>query len=397
MTLDERALVEARRAESSESSGPLHGVPFTVKDAIATAGIRTTSGSRLLADNVPARDPPAVARMRAAGAILIAKTNCPEFAFGPRTENELFGRTVNPHDPDLIAGGSSGGCAAAVATRCTPLSLGSDYGGSLRWPAHCCGVAGMRPSPGVVPAEGQVPSPPPGPRAELSLIGPMARTASDMRLALEAIGAQLQDDLPGRVLWTRTEGSHPVRADVGAVVQQAAEALAGAGITVEERRPDGLDGAEALYSRWRATDDLFDLRALGDGSEDRFSPYIRWLLARTEEAHPDADAAAEALALGRRISTELADAVLLLPVALTPALAHEATETEVDGQRITVDGMQVMAPCRAISVLRMPAAAVPAGRSAEGLPAAVQVAGSRGADGRVLAVAETIERELGNA
>jgi Asp-tRNA(Asn)/Glu-tRNA(Gln) amidotransferase A subunit family amidase len=394
VVLADMALEEARRAESSRPAGPLHGVPFTVKDVIATAGIRTTAGSRFLEENVPAEDAPAVARMRAAGGILIAKTNCPEFAFGPRTENDLFGRTVNPHDPALVAGGSSGGCAAAVATGCTPLSLGTDFGGSLRWPPHCCGVAGMRPSHGAVPADGQVPPPAEGPRLELSLIGPVARQTSDLRLVLEVMGVRPADSLPARCIWARDEGTLPVRADAAAAVERAAEALAGAGLEVEERRPDGLEEAEALYSRWRMTDDLADLRAYGEGREDLFSPYMRWLFERVREARSDPTVGADVEALGRRVKEEIGDAVLLLPVALTPAFPHETEAVEVEGQRVEVNGMKVLAPCRAISVLRLPAVAVPAGKSHDGLPVGVQVVGPRGADGVVLAVAELLEHEL---
>jgi amidase len=393
--LAERALEEARWAERQESGGPLHGVPFTVKDVIATGGVRTTAGSLLLKDNVPAQDAPAVARLRAAGGILIAKTNCPEFAFGPRTENEVFGRTVNPHDDRLIPGGSSGGCAAAVATGCTPLSLGTDFGGSLRWPPHCCGVVGMRPSPGVVPAEGQVPPPASGPRSELSLIGPTARTAQDVRLLLEALNGPLDRELPARCLWARDEGTLPVRGDVAAVVEDAAGILASAGLAAEEGRPDGIEEAEPLYSRWRETDDLADLRELGQGREGLFSPYMRWLFESVRKARPDPGIEGRASELERRVASALGDAVLLLPVALTPALPHEATDVVVEGQPIDVNAMKVLAPCRAISSLRLPAVAVPAGISADGLPVGVQVTGPRGADGKVLAVAELIERQTG--
>jgi amidase len=393
--LEENALEEARRAEGTEPAGPLHGVPFTVKDVIATAGIRTTAGSYLLENNVPFEDAPAVARLKAAGGILIAKTNCPELAFGPRTENELFGRTVNPHDPALVAGGSSGGCAAAVATGCTPLSLGTDFGGSLRWPPHCCGVAGMRPSQGVVPAEGQVPPQVAGPRAELSLIGPVARRSDDLRLALEVMGARLTDALPARCLWARGEGTLPVRADVAAPVERAAQALAGAGIEVKEGLPAGLEEAEPLYSRWRATDDLADLRALGEGREELFSPYMRWLFESVRYAEPDPTVIQDVEALGHRVNEAIGDAVLLLPVALTPAFPHETEAVEVEGKRIGVNGMKVLGPCRAISTLRLPAVVVPAGTSDDGLPVGVQVVGPRGADGAVLATARLIECEVG--
>ena len=130
--------------------GPLAGVPFTVKDTLATAGLRATGGSLLLADNVPNRDADVVARLRAAGAVLVGKTNCPEFALQPRTENRIFGGTAHPLDPGRSPGGSSGGCAAAVAGGLVPFSIGGDYGGSIRYPAACTGIYGLRPSYGAV-------------------------------------------------------------------------------------------------------------------------------------------------------------------------------------------------------------------------------------------------------
>ena len=185
-----------------------------------------------------------------------------------------------------------------------------------------------------------------------------------------------------------------MRDDVAAVVERAANALARAGLQVEERRPHGLDEAEALYSRWRATDDLADLRELGAGREEQFTGYIRWLLATASEAKSDPSVADDAAALASRVGDQLTDSVLLLPVALTPAIPHEASEVEVAGRRIDVNGMKLLAPCRAISVLRLPAVAVPAGLSDDGLPIGVQLVGQRGTDGMVLAAAEVIEREL---
>jgi amidase len=266
----------------------------------------------------------------------------------------------------------------------------------LRWPPHCCGVTGMRPSPGAVPAEGQVPPPAPGPRRELSLIGPVAREVCDLRLVLEAMGTPLDDSLPARCLWARGEGTLPVRADVAVAVERAAGVLADAGLEAEERAPAGLDEAEPLYARWRETDDLADLRERVDGREELCSPYIRWLFDKVREARSDPEVAERAAALGRRVSDDLGDAVLLLPVALVPAFPHDVTEVEVEGQSVDVNAMKVLAPCRAVSVLRLPAVAVPAGRSADGLPVGVQVVGRQGADGSVLAVAELIERELGD-
>ncbi|HET7095467.1 MAG TPA: amidase family protein, partial [Thermomicrobiales bacterium] len=165
VTLDaERALAAATNADAAiargEPTGPLHGLPVTVKDSLETAGLRTTSGAPSLADHVPARDAEAVARLRAAGAIVFGKTNLPTFAGDAQTYNDLFGVTNNPWDLTRTPGGSSGGSAAAIAAGLSPLELGSDIGGSLRIPAHFCGVYTLKPTHGIVPLHGHIPPPP---------------------------------------------------------------------------------------------------------------------------------------------------------------------------------------------------------------------------------------------
>ena len=144
----------AATVDASPEPGPLQGVPFVVKDAIAVGGVRATAGSLLLEDFVPARDAPAVGRLRRAGAVFLGKTNLPELALDPDTDNRVFGRTLNPVNEAIIPGGSSGGDAAAVAAGLAPIGLGSDYGGSIRWPAQCTGVVGLRPTVGLVPLTG---------------------------------------------------------------------------------------------------------------------------------------------------------------------------------------------------------------------------------------------------
>ena len=208
--------------------------------------------------------------MRGAGAILVAKTNCPEFALEPQTANPLFGTTRHPADPRLGPGGSSGGCAAAVAGRLTPLSLGTDYGGSVRFPAHCTGIVGLRPSPGAIPASGQRPAPPPGsPRDRFSLVGPLARDVADLALALGVFGSEAATgpdtgaaSSTGRSLrsrWTTGEGTVAVRADLVDAVERAATALDAAGHRVEALAPPGLDSRAtdvqrpARHRRLRAT------------------------------------------------------------------------------------------------------------------------------------------------
>ena len=181
----DRARAEAREAEKAvldgEELGLLHGLPVGIKDLEATAGIRTTSGSKLYADHVPAQDQGVVANVRGAGGIILGKTNTPEFGAGANTRNLVFGATGNPFDPARTCGGSSGGSAVALATGMVPLASGSDYGGSLRTPASFCGVVGIRPSPGVVAAEGR-----PVGLLPFSVLGPMGRTVDDAYLLLQA-------------------------------------------------------------------------------------------------------------------------------------------------------------------------------------------------------------------
>jgi len=180
----------ARAAEaeliSGRELGPLHGVPLTVKDTIDTRGLRTTSGSRLRATDVPDRDATVVARLKAAGAIILGKTNTPEMAVPYETDNPVFGRTNNPHDLDRTPGGSSGGEAAAIAAGLSPAGIGSDLSGSIRVPAHFSGICGLKPTPGRIPATGHFPNSV-GPFALIGVVGPMARKVQDLKLLFEVM------------------------------------------------------------------------------------------------------------------------------------------------------------------------------------------------------------------
>ena len=247
VTLAPDVLDRARERESELAAGkvvgPLHGVPLTVKDTIATAGIRSTSGSRLLADNLPDTDAPVVKRLKNAGAIILGKTNTPEMAIPYETANPLFGRTNNPYDLNRTAGGSSGGEAAALAARLSPVGIGSDLSGSIRVPAHFCGVAGLKPSTGLLPMDGHVP------RAEgtLSLgatIGPMARRVIDLALMLNVLRhqdwvtpseaefvARAREKLRGvRVAYYTGDRVAPVTDDIAKAVETAAEVLTAGGL-----------------------------------------------------------------------------------------------------------------------------------------------------------------------
>ncbi len=235
--LGEQALDAARRP----APGPLAGVPFTVKDSFDTAGVRTTRGSLLFADHVPARDATAVVRLRGAGAVLLGKTSLPEMSYWTETDNRLIGRTSNPYDPERTPGGSSGGESAAIAAGLSPLGLGSDVAISVRGPAHDTGIAAIKPTHGRVPYTGHYPDA----LRRWWHVGPMARSVRDLRLALTLLegpdgldpyAVALPAGKPSglvRVGWT-TAAFGPVDPDVASAVASAAEALADLGLDVQQ-------------------------------------------------------------------------------------------------------------------------------------------------------------------
>jgi amidase len=281
----ESALKEARTADRhnkrASALGPLHGVPFTAKDIFNTAGLPTTAGLRMLRANVPAHDATVVARMRRAGAILIGKTNCPPGGVGSDSWNPLHGGTRNPYDFNRSPGGSSSGEASIIAAGGSPLGIGSDSGGSLRMPAHYCGIAALKPTAGLVPSTGAY-GLPGGLSDPRSQVGPMARFVSDLMLALPVLAgpdgidsavvpvplAKRTPKLDGlRVAWYADDGLNKPTAATAATVRSAAKALAAAGCVVTEERPPALTEAhlvtlgywgrrrmshERLYRRWDA-------------------------------------------------------------------------------------------------------------------------------------------------
>src|SRR5829696_9074997 len=263
VTLDvERATATAARADEAvargEALGALHGLPMTIKDAFETEGLRTTSGAPELADHVPERDADAVARLRAAGAVIFGKTNLPLYAGDVQTYNEVFGVTNNPWDQSCCAGGSSGGAAAALAARLTPLELGSDIGGSIRNPAHYCGVTGLKPTYGIVPIRGHIPGPP-GTLSEgdIGVAGPMARTVQDLELGLDVLagpddarGVAWRLELPPprattlagyRVATWLDDPAAPIDRSVLELLEGAVGTLAGAGARMDEEASLGVD------------------------------------------------------------------------------------------------------------------------------------------------------------
>lgn len=422
------ALARARAAERAVTSGarlpPLHGLPVTIKDTIATASLRSTSGSRVRARLVPSVDATAVARLRAAGAIVFGKTNCSELAIEYNADNPVFGRTNNPHDPQLSPGGSSGGCAAAVAACLSPASLGSDLVGSIRIPAHLCGVAGLFPTPGRVPASGHFP-PTEGVLAGAASLGPLARTVDDLALLFDALtrtdhtGRDPFADESGRpaaneggraLSEIRLRGLHvAVYTDDGAVrasdeteraVGSAAKALAAAGMELGRARPPEIEGASELWLALFPPAVAEIVRAEFAGREELAGTAARAILRRPARA-PSAtavensfDAWAERERRRASLLERMRDVPLLLaPVGAVAAYAHDARKVEVRGEQIST--FRAFGFAQACNVFGLPSVCVPAGRTRAGLPIGVQIIGRPYEEKFLLAAARVVEHALG--
>lgn len=408
MVLAESALDEAHAAESHPSARPLHGVPVTVKDSFDMAGLPSNTGSRLRLGHRAAEDAPAVARLRAAGAIILGKTNTPEFLASYETDNFLTGRTSNPWNLDRTSGGSSGGEAAAIASFCSPGGLASDGGGSIRVPAHFCGVAGLKPTPGRISARGHFPNLC-HPAGLVTVAGPMARTAADLRLLFSALAAYDPEDPFSVPPPVRTAGSVerprifvwdgfydvPVDPEVRHAVHGAASLLETSGFTTEEFRPAGLERAPNiwafLFSQWAAP----FTRKLVEGRESE----AHWtLLESLSPANPSGEQAIANLAMRDRLRASLLrqlaeNEIVLMPVCGITAFPHRQRKFTVEGKEIGL--FQAMMPAVLANVLGLPAVTVPLALSHNRLPIGVQLMGRPFTDELLLDVAVRLEEERG--
>src|SRR6185312_10034686 len=294
VTLSPKLIEDAKAAEAKlihgELLGPLHGVPFTVKETIDTGGLRTTSGSAMRENYIPDHDAPAVVRMKGAGAILLGKTNTAELAMEYSADNPVFGRTLNPHDHTRTPGGSSGGEAAAIATCMSAAGLGSDLAGSIRIPAHFCGIAGFKPATASVPGAGQFP-PSAGPYSLGSVIGPLARRVEDLRMIFHVLaGNDLtlgSKDLRGlRVSWYTDDGVSPVTNETRKAVEAAAKVLANSGLAVEEVRPPGVEQGFDMWMKLFSRATVVLLRNVYAGNEEKAGAFVKWRLATADDAAP---------------------------------------------------------------------------------------------------------------
>jgi amidase len=429
VTLDaERARDEAAAADEAaargEPLGPLHGLPITIKDSIETAGLRTTCGAPELAGYVPERDAVAVARLRAAGAIVFGKTNVPTWAGEAQTYNPVFGTTNNPWDGARSPGGSSGGPAAAVAAGLSALDLGSDLGGSIRMPAGYCGVFGLRPSGGVVPMRGHVP-PPSGTLVEIDMavLGPIARSAPDLATVLDVIagpdaaaGTAWQLRLPPpraaalrdyRIAGWIDDPDRPVDREVGDVLAGFLDALRAEGVKVDEDvRPAPLRDSALLFQRLAQAamssavpEQEFDrLCEVAASAED--SPHTRWARHVTQRARDWNLAHQQRLELAARWAELFRDYdVVVCPVTPTAAIRHDQSP-DVDARTIEVNGTptpywEQVRWVTAISATYLPVAVVPVGRTAAGLPVGAQLVGPFLEDRTVLDAAARVADLLG--
>jgi len=407
-----QALAAARQAEAAVSRGddlgPLHGVPVGIKDMSLTAGIRTTFGSRLYADYIPTEDSVDVARLKRAGAIVLGKTNSPEFAAGPNTLNALFGATRNPWSLERSAGGSSGGSAVALACGMASLANGGDLGGSLRIPASVCGVVGFRPSPGRVPMY-----PSAWTSESFLVVGPMARTVRDVALMLEVTAGPddrvpISLDEPGsvferaaeggvkglRVAWSPDLGVSRVDPEVARIVEAACRRFEEAGCSVEAAAPE-IGEIRPMIATYRALGAAAGAPDLLNRADEVENPLLREFLKRPRELTglQVAQAGIEhsryverMMAFFRRydllVTPTTPTAAYLLDQMYPPEIAGQPVESAIDAMLVTY----------AITMAGLPAISVPAGFTAAGLPVGMQIVGGRHAEALVLRAAAAFEK-----
>jgi Asp-tRNA(Asn)/Glu-tRNA(Gln) amidotransferase A subunit family amidase len=413
--LDDEARAAARLAENAvmrgESLGLLHGVPVTIKDSFDVAGRPTLCGSRFRLGHKAAQDAAAVARLRAAGAIILGKTNTPEFLSNYETDNFITGRTNNPWNLERTPGGSSGGEAAAIASFCSAGGIGSDGGGSIRIPAHFCGIAGLKPTPGRISASGHFPVMN-HPGGLLSVAGPLARSAEDLRLLFAALaGYDSQDPFsapvplqPSSVAGLRVGVVEqfyrvPVDPEIRQTVRRAAQTLADLMIPTEPFEPQGLERAPNLWWFFFGQLPAPLTRQMIQGREsDAHWTGTEFLTDALEQPAPSVEQLLLNLAKRDRMRASLLRQMEQYPVLLMPpcgvtAFPHRSRRWKIGEEEIGL--FQAMMPATPFNLLGLPAVVIPFGMSAEGLPIGVQLVGRPYEEELILELAVRLENARG--
>lgn len=414
----DRARKLARETDSRWSrqtiSVPLPGIPVTIKSSIAAQGFRQECGTPLRQGETASEDAPLVARLKSAGAIVVGSTNVPEFLMAYETDNSIHGRTNSPLDTKLTPGGSSGGCSAAVAAGFSAGSIGSDAGGSVRVPAHFCGLCGLKPTPGAIPRSGHWPAVA-GPSTILAGVGPIARTAEDLHLLLSITTGCDPDDIlasqsavesprpwekPGdlKIGWFDHAWNTPVTPETRWAVQHAVRALCEHGYPVDHIEPRGLDQAPSIW-RQQFTVCLKTLIEASIPNGYRLHPLAYDAMATDEE---ESATGYRDLLTGwvhqDQLRWKLLDLmkeypIVLCPVAAVPAFPHGQRSWTIDGERVSYPDVFVYS--QVFNLLGVPAATVPVGQSREGLPIGVQIVGRPWEDFVVTRLAIELEAALG--
>ena len=414
----ERVRREARAAEaavmSQQSLGKLHGVPISVKSSLDVEGLRCESGTRLRTGNIAVHDAPLVARLRDAGAIVLGVTNTPELLMAWETDNLLYGRTNNPWDLERTAGGSSGGEAAAIAAGMSAGGVGSDAGGSIRVPAHFCGICGLKPTPGRIPSTGHFPASG-GPFALLGVVGPMARTVADVKAMFEVMQGPDDGDTcaaPVSLCWPKDDevrklrvgyfeedGRTPVTPETRAAVRAAADVLRRAGFQVDSFRPEGLEEARVLWKKFFVTAGGMLIGPMFDGRKDDLSPTLKQFLDWSAAEQPLTGETLLNAWIGRDtlrakfLAQMRKYPILLCPAAAIPAFRHGERSWTIDGTEVSyLDAWSYTDWC---NLLGSPGAVVPVSHSSDGLPIGVQIVGRPWEEEQVLEVAAVLEEEIG--
>lgn len=410
VTLVDRSIDRAREAEQAimrgETWGPLHGVPFTIKDCIDTAGIKTTMGSLIYENNVPSVDATVVKRLSDSGGILIGKTNLPEFALWWETGNRIFGRTNNPWDLKRTPGGSSGGEAAAIASRMSPIGVGSDVGGSIREPANYCGIVGLKATHGRIPLTGHWPDV----LLRYMHVGPLSRTVRDASLTLSILSGydridsyalrldppviDLDPPINGLKIGCCTEDYfEPVDPEVKKTVLKAAKKFEDMGCNIETLSLDSWNklSAQAISDSLFIVEGQYWLKSVVQGKEQLLAPNIK---SRLSKKTPSMEEYQQAISNSDSLKQEVAKLfdeydLLICPVGPIPAHLHNSNMLEINGQ--TVPARNALRATVPFDITGSPAISVPFGMSSTGLPIGVQIIGRHLDEETILRAASKLE------